>query len=143
MLPASKYGVHTSHCCVDRCKYGEDDCPVATGELPPEHPCEDCCCELFHPDLEKTADEWWNSLDGDKKRSIYYWEVMDSWVKQYDVDDEAKSKVVCKSRGHRTDPGCGAIITYTVADIATDDGATWLTCPNCNRVIYVFDVRRQ
>lgn len=55
-------------------------------------------------------------------------------------DEDAKSKVVCTSRGLRTDPGCGAIITYTIADITTYDGDTWLPCPHCSRIIYLFDV---
>ena len=30
----SKYGVHRTHCCIlHGCKYGDDDCPVVSGEI--------------------------------------------------------------------------------------------------------------
>ena len=36
-------GVHTSHCCAKHgCKYCDEACPVETGRLQQEHPCEDC-----------------------------------------------------------------------------------------------------
>jgi hypothetical protein len=36
-------GVHTSHCCLQHgCKYGDDDCPVASGGHKQEYPCETC-----------------------------------------------------------------------------------------------------
>lgn len=35
--------VHTEHCCFEHgCKYGEDDCPVATGLQKQSYPCEAC-----------------------------------------------------------------------------------------------------
>ena len=38
--------VHTSHCCKDHgCKYGDSDCPVETGRLKQEYPCEMCSYE--------------------------------------------------------------------------------------------------
>lgn len=36
-------GVHETHCCVYHgCKYGDDDCPVVSGELKQAYPCEEC-----------------------------------------------------------------------------------------------------
>jgi len=38
--------VHTSHCCKDHgCKYGDSDCPVETGRMKQEYPCEMCAIE--------------------------------------------------------------------------------------------------
>jgi hypothetical protein len=35
--------VHTEHCCLRHgCKYGDDDCTVATGQKPQSYPCEEC-----------------------------------------------------------------------------------------------------
>jgi hypothetical protein len=35
--------VHTEHCCVIHgCKYGEEDCPVATGKQKQSYLCENC-----------------------------------------------------------------------------------------------------
>jgi len=35
--------VHTEHCCVDHgCKYGDEDCPVETGQKPQSFFCENC-----------------------------------------------------------------------------------------------------
>lgn len=35
--------VHTEHCCLKHgCKYGDEDCSVATGYLKQSHPCESC-----------------------------------------------------------------------------------------------------
>jgi hypothetical protein len=40
-------GVHASHCCKwHGCKYGDDDCPVANGEVEQEYLCYDCDREL-------------------------------------------------------------------------------------------------
>jgi len=42
-MKVDKVGVHVTHCCVVHgCKYGDKDCPVATGELDQKYPCEDC-----------------------------------------------------------------------------------------------------
>lgn len=36
-------GTHVAHCCVlHGCKYGDDDCPVASGEIGQAAPCEQC-----------------------------------------------------------------------------------------------------
>jgi hypothetical protein len=36
-------GVHQTHCCIRHyCKYGKTDCPVVTGAVVQEHPCEFC-----------------------------------------------------------------------------------------------------
>lgn len=43
MVNKERYGVHQTHCCVMHgCKYGNSDCPVVTGEIIQEYPCEDC-----------------------------------------------------------------------------------------------------
>jgi len=35
--------VHTEHCCVDHgCKYGDEGCPVETGQKPQSYFCENC-----------------------------------------------------------------------------------------------------
>lgn len=35
--------VHTEHCCIEHgCKYGDDDCPVATGIKYQSYRCEYC-----------------------------------------------------------------------------------------------------
>lgn len=42
-LTADKVGVHRTHCCVDHgCKYGKKACPVVSGEVVQDYPCEDC-----------------------------------------------------------------------------------------------------
>ena len=36
-------GVHETHCCVDHgCKYGDEYCPVASGEVKQLYECEEC-----------------------------------------------------------------------------------------------------
>lgn len=60
-MDKSKYGVHASHCCIEHgCKYGDEDCPVASGEIRQEYICEYCdddgiksIDELFKPMWEK------------------------------------------------------------------------------------------
>jgi cell fate (sporulation/competence/biofilm development) regulator YmcA (YheA/YmcA/DUF963 family) len=39
--PVQEFNVHTEHCCAEHkaCKYGDKDCPVATGHLPTSYPC--------------------------------------------------------------------------------------------------------
>lgn len=40
--------VHTSHCCEDHgCKYMDEDCPVATGVMLQQYPCELCSEEPY------------------------------------------------------------------------------------------------
>ena len=42
-MDKSKYGVHESHCCIHHgCKYGNEECPVVSGEIKQLYPCEDC-----------------------------------------------------------------------------------------------------
>lgn len=39
--------VHTEHCClIHGCKYGDEDCPVATGKKAQSFECEDCAEEV-------------------------------------------------------------------------------------------------
>jgi len=50
-------GVHAHHCCKRHgCKYGNDDCPVAYGNLDQEYPCEDCRDDEF--DIDKAVWEY-------------------------------------------------------------------------------------
>ena len=61
-------GIHTSHCCHKHgCKYAfhagdEASCPVMTGALRQEFPCE--FCELSHPEQDKAVDEIVSWLEG-------------------------------------------------------------------------------
>ena len=42
-MKKAEYGVHKNHCCKRHgCKYGQDDCPVASGEVEQLYPCESC-----------------------------------------------------------------------------------------------------
>lgn len=37
------YGVHQTHCCIEHgCKYGDEDCPVTSGEIKQDYICEWC-----------------------------------------------------------------------------------------------------
>lgn len=38
-----KIGVHVGHCCLlHGCKYGDEDCPVTSGQFAQSYPCESC-----------------------------------------------------------------------------------------------------
>lgn len=64
--------VHTSHCCPRfGCKYGDEDCIVATGEANPEYPCEDCTCLFFNKDAAAESEKWWKTLSDGAKATIY------------------------------------------------------------------------
>jgi hypothetical protein len=53
VLDKSRYGVHQTHCCIKHgCKYGDEDCPVASGEIKQDYVCEWC-----GEDGVKTVDE--------------------------------------------------------------------------------------
>lgn len=42
-MDQSKWGVHEGHCCaLHGCKYGDEDCPVVSGETQQEYLCESC-----------------------------------------------------------------------------------------------------
>lgn len=44
-------GTHASHCCKwHGCKYGDENCPVVTGEVEQEYPCEYCDEEIADAD---------------------------------------------------------------------------------------------
>lgn len=44
---ANNIGVHAAHCCkFHGCKYGDEDCPVVTGEVKQLYICESCEYEL-------------------------------------------------------------------------------------------------
>ena len=41
-------GVHRTHCCrIHGCKYGDEDCPVATGKILQAYACEECAEALW------------------------------------------------------------------------------------------------
>jgi hypothetical protein len=65
------YGVHFTHCCVYSCKYGDVDCPVATGVTAPQFPCEDCTCARMNPGAIEDAQKWWEKLTAEQKAEIY------------------------------------------------------------------------
>ena len=42
-MDKSRYGVHRTHCCIlHGCKYGDEDCPVRSGEIKQDYTCESC-----------------------------------------------------------------------------------------------------
>lgn len=42
-MSKEKYGVHIAHCCyIHGCKYGDEDCPVVSGEVAQKYLCYDC-----------------------------------------------------------------------------------------------------
>ena len=63
------FGVHVTHCCPGSCKYGDDECPVSAGVVKPEYECEDCNCEVFHPEVK--FDRWWEGLKDHEKEKMY------------------------------------------------------------------------
>lgn len=67
------YQVHITHCCVYSCKYGDEDCPCATGQELPQYNCEDCSCPQLNPGIEAKAEAWWAKLTPGDKASIYHW----------------------------------------------------------------------
>ena len=77
------WGVHLTHCCVRRCKYGQDeDCPVASGKTLPQYPCEDCTCLEMNPQAPEKAQKWWEGLSDREKTAIFldhtgsdYWQL--------------------------------------------------------------------
>ena len=55
-------GAHTSHCCKwHGCKYGDENCPVANGEIKQEYLCEWCYEDLdnedYHREILKNIEE--------------------------------------------------------------------------------------
>jgi hypothetical protein len=79
---ANNYGVHQSHCCyVHGCKYGDNDCPVVSGEVGQSYTCESCESydrkekkyKTFSPEELARAEEWWSNLS-DKHKICYFWE---------------------------------------------------------------------
>jgi hypothetical protein len=49
-MTVDRVGVHATHCCTDHgCKYNYlgEDCPVTTGEVEQEYPCEYCDDEFL------------------------------------------------------------------------------------------------
>lgn len=45
--------VHASHCCFQHgCKYGDDDCPVASGQVKQLYDCEECYNDRMEIELQ-------------------------------------------------------------------------------------------
>lgn len=64
------FGVHLTHCCPGSCKYSQDDeCPVSARVVKPMYECEDCTCEVFHPEVR--FDRWWEGLQDQEKEKIH------------------------------------------------------------------------
>jgi hypothetical protein len=43
ILPIRQFEIHASHCCLEHgCKYGDNNCPVVTGEIKQKYECEEC-----------------------------------------------------------------------------------------------------
>jgi len=54
-MDEKEIGVHVHHCCKKHgCKYGNEDCPVAYGDVEQVHPCMDCDDGYMHdePDFD-------------------------------------------------------------------------------------------
>jgi hypothetical protein len=48
IIPEKKWGVHETHCCLEHgCKYGDRNCPVATGQIKQAYLCESCGYDEF------------------------------------------------------------------------------------------------
>lgn len=76
--PRDNVGVHATHCCIDHgCSYGENaNCPVASGSVKQEHPCEICVLlieELSDATAEMPIDLW--LAFGDDVYEIYEMQV--------------------------------------------------------------------
>lgn len=53
-MDKNHYGVHAAHCCKwHGCKYGDPDCPVASGKIIQEYLCYDCYKQLEKEDYYK------------------------------------------------------------------------------------------
>jgi len=71
-------GVHRTHCCwLHGCKYGDKDCPVVTGEIKQEYPCEDCDnggWENIPPKelkvIDVLVDKWMERWFNDEKEAV-------------------------------------------------------------------------
>jgi hypothetical protein len=68
--------VHAHHCCKKHgCKYGDDDCPVAYGDVEQVYPCPDCDdyygdepnFDIKAPDIEWVMKERRNGYDRERK----------------------------------------------------------------------------
>lgn len=66
---------HQTHCCwLHGCKYGDDDCPVVTGELKQECACEDC------------GDDGWDGTPPEELKQIN--ELVGKWMERWFNDEE-------------------------------------------------------
>lgn len=58
-----KTGVHAAHCCKEHgCKYGDNDCPVVSGEVEQKNPCQDCC-RIFNDNPYQKVIDIFNEID--------------------------------------------------------------------------------
>ena len=63
--------VHITHCCIYACKYGDEDCPVASGRTLPQHKCEHCTCFEMNEHELLPAILWWSKLSEADKVRVY------------------------------------------------------------------------
>jgi len=68
---AGNYGVHAAHCCKwHGCKYGDDDCPVATGKVRQEYLCEQCYEDLENEEYIRQTLNNIEEIKQFKKKSV-------------------------------------------------------------------------
>ena len=99
----SKYGVHASHCCVlHGCKYGDEDCPVVSGEIKQEYICEDCGDDriksveevenIFKNNINSFYDAWWYLY----KHSIFQDDMCSRFLDCLDVHVAKVNPITCE-----------------------------------------------
>ena len=105
-IPKERYGVHQTHCCIlHGCKYGNEDCPVASGEILQEYPCESCV-RYFKPGVAHkitVASDLFQSLT-DKEQTFY-------------ITDQ----VVTKGEALIFTDASGEIATFVASHVSNDD----------------------
>lgn len=77
-MSIKNYEVHVTHCCTSHCKYMNEDCPVAAGQVLPKYKCEYCTCVQMNPEAVKECETWWASLPIEEKVHVFlgikHWE---------------------------------------------------------------------
>ena len=101
-MSKENYGVHISHCCyIHGCKYGDKDCPVASGEVAQKHLCYDCTEEYEPYTLEEIE-----SLRKTKSYRPTYKQlkdkVADLEAKLADSEEQKETLRISQSSTHKT-----------------------------------------
>ncbi len=78
-MDKSNHGVHAAHCCIKHgCKYGDEDCPVVSGEIKQEYVCEYCSddgiksvdeIKTFYLDYKSMWNELKNKIANDMNKN--------------------------------------------------------------------------